>query len=742
MRLSKLLPWRMLLQRAAHRYGFIDPVLFLARMRRFSQPSDVAEPIELLRAGVSFHARGLLNTRAIQTNLDWVWPYWVERQFNPASPSFVPRAFSFSHVNLTHRNWTATGQPDVAVYPIVDPRGLVTPLYDGWSLDFWLIGSDGARLLPSKLEQVKQTLAMDDDLVVATTASTEGLVLGSRAAVRFNAGQPELQVELTAKSEQAVQLVVAVRPYNPEGIQFVESASFTDQCLTVNGNTAIRFSDEPCGIHFSDYRHGDVLHHLHEDVALDGKCAVGMLTAAVQFDLESGRKTVQVSVPLQAEAERERARIGTASWKQVLGPAASLSLPDARYQYLYDAALRTTMLLSAGQVVPGPYTYKRFWFRDACLMMNALLAVNLPDRVARAFPTFIAQQKRDGYFQSQEGEWDSNGQVLWVCNRYEQLTGERLGGEILQSLAKAVRWFRRKRVHAPGTPHDGLLPAGFSAEHFGPNDYYYWDDYWAVAGLQGAAQIFQRRGDSRTADYCGQEAAAMSAAIARSLDAIPERRRKGGIPASPYRRLDSGAIGSMVADYPLQLVTLGDSALLSTCEYLMQHCFHDGAFFQDMIHSGQNIYLTLDIAQTLLRHRDTRYRDLLEKVAALASSTGQWPEAVHPLTGGGCMGDGQHGWAAAEWLMVIRNLFVREEGEHLVIGNGILPRWLETNEPLHFGPTLTPFGAVGVTITESPRQVAVEGRWFGEPPRLSVEVPGYRTFDLDPAEPRQPLVAS
>ena len=95
---------------------------------------------------VLFHARGLINTKAIQNNLDWVWPYWVERQFNPADVSFIPRAFSFSHINLTHRNWTAVGLPDVPYYPIVDPRGLVTPHFDGWSLDFWLIGPRRRRL--------------------------------------------------------------------------------------------------------------------------------------------------------------------------------------------------------------------------------------------------------------------------------------------------------------------------------------------------------------------------------------------------------------------------------------------------------------------------------------------------------------------------------------------------------------------------------------------------------------------
>lgn len=98
----RFLPWQFLVKHAARRYGVIDPASLLARMRRFAQPSEVAEPLELLRAGIIFHARGLVNAKAIQHNLDWVWPHWVERQFDPDSTSFVPRAFSFSHINLTH----------------------------------------------------------------------------------------------------------------------------------------------------------------------------------------------------------------------------------------------------------------------------------------------------------------------------------------------------------------------------------------------------------------------------------------------------------------------------------------------------------------------------------------------------------------------------------------------------------------------------------------------------------------
>jgi hypothetical protein len=161
----------------------------------------------------------------------------------------------------------------------------------------------------------------------------------------------------------------------------------------------------------------------------------------------------------------------------------------------------------------------------------------------------------------------------------------------------------------------------------------------------------------------------------------------------------------------------------------MENCFHSGAFFQDMIHSGINIYLTLAIAQTFLRCGDSRYRGLIDKTAELASPTGQWPEAIHPITGGGCMGDGQHGWAAAEWIIMIRNLFVREEGDQIIIGSGVFPRWLESGETLMFGPTLAGGGRITVRLHqpggEGPVYVDIETTDMHSDTEYRIEVPGY-----------------
>jgi hypothetical protein len=736
--LERWIPWKFLAKRILHSYGFPDPFILLTKLYQFSEPSEVQTPIELLRAGIAFHTRGLINTKIIQNNLDWVWPFWVEKQFNPADASFMPRAYSLTHVNLTHRNWTAVGQPDLPLYPLVAPRGLVTPLYDGWSIDFWIYRDPEQWLLPSRSTHVDQTLEFDPELAVHTRSRGPAMELISRVWME-NHDSPTAVVHVRGTSERRAYLAVSLRPYNPEGIQFIEAIAYDakDRVWLVNKKTQVRMSDAPEKVLFSNYTHGDVIHRFMEDQSKTGiECRVGMATSSALFSLEENLpRELQLRIPLDEEFKGHPppAKSSSSTWRTVLEESAQLQIPDERISFLYQAAARTLVLLSAGDIVPGPYTYRRFWFRDACLMINAMLSLGLKERVFRLLNSFISRQQRSGYFRSQEGEWDSNGQVLWIFDRYLQLTGNELPEQWAAATFKGARWIVRKRIPKGGGEHGGLLPPGFSAEHLGPNDYYYWDDFWGLAGLKAAARIAGQGGMPERERAFLREAEDFEKTILDSIDRIPERRKQGAIPASPHRRMDSGAVGSLVADYPLQITAVGDAAVAMTVEFLMSRCFYAGGFFQDMIHSGINAYLTLCIAQTLLRNGDARHRDLVESVAGLASSTGQWPEAIHPKTGGGCMGDGQHGWAAAEWIQIIRNSFIREEGDSLIIGSGIFPRWMHASAELIFGPTPTPFGDVGISIStkESPPSVKIDAAWRGKAPRVEIRIPGFRPMRVE-----------
>ena len=730
----KWFPWRYIVRHAARRHGFIDPIALLASLHRFAQPSEVGEPIELLRAGVVLHARGLINSRIIQHNLDWLWPYWVERQFDPHDDAFIPRAFSITHINLTHRNWTAVGVPDCDELPIVDPRGLLTPFWDGWSLDSWIVTDDHRQLLPSRLPAVSQQLDYDQGLAVQTDMALDDMTLRLRAQVQIVAGMPQCLLEISAEAGTAAWLVLALRPYNPEGISFVHDLVLAkdQRGWTVNGEQQVIFSDPAERHQLSTYGHGDVLLHLHDRQAEEkGECDVGMLTGAALFRIEPGvPRMLAVSVPL--DHVRAKRPVPAVSWPDSLQGHCALRIADQRLQFLYEAALRTLILHSPDEVYPGPYTYKRFWFRDAAFIIHGLLCSGMFDRAERALHLFSRRQTRSGYFLSQEGEWDSNGEALWIYCRFCEMTGRPPHPDWLEPIRRGARWIVGKRTdEKKESPHAGLLPAGFSAEHLGPNDYYYWDDFWGVAGLAAAGRLMSLAGDHRAAAEFAQAADTFMRAIERSLAQVTLRLDQQVLPASPYRRLDAGAIGSVVTGYPLQLCTPKDPRLLNTVEFLLDKCMVQGGFFQDMIHSGINAYLTLHLAQVLLRAGDPRYLELMEVVAGLASPTGQWPEAIHPRTLGGCMGDGQHSWAAAEWLVMMRNCFVREEGVGLILGAGVAPQWFAGGEPLVFGPAPTSFGTVSLRLEsrdEGPGNkvlVTWQGQWHAEPPPIEVRLPGF-----------------
>ncbi|MFW6137624.1 MAG: hypothetical protein ACOC7U_00475 [Spirochaetota bacterium] len=736
----KWFPWRFIIKRAARSRGFIDPLSLFSRFRSFAQPSEVMAPMELLRAGALFQARGLINSQAIQHNLDWVWPYWIEQQFNPRKDSFIPRAFTLTHINITNRNWTAVGIPGFSEMPVVDPRGLVMPFFDSWSIDAWIVTSAGEVLLPSRAAGVSQKLDMGENgnIRVITEAKVPGMVLEVQAEAVLEDHKLCCRVTFWGYSGSSAWLVVSVRPCNPEGVSFIHHIRSPNGVhgFTVNRTQSLFFNTAPQQYRFSNYQQGDVFHHLPPGELFPAEgceetCRVGMATGAALFGLTPGSKTeVTATVPLS------EAKTGSISpqetWKKSLNGRCRMEVPGKQYRFLYKAALRTLVLHTPGEVYAGCYTYKRFWFRDAAIITYALMCAGFLDRAEGLLNRFVCLQHASGYFVSQEGEWDSNGQVLWAMETYCRFAGKKPPQEWARAVRRAAKWIQRKRLSEHRTsPHAGLLPPGFSAEHLGTSDYYYWDDFWSVAGLRGAAHMMEMLGYAEEAEEFEQEEQDLLECIEKSLERASSRIGRKAMPASPYRRLDSGSVGSLSAGHPLLIFGPRDSRLLDTVDYLMQNCFMQNGFFHDISHSGINPYLTLHTAQVMMRAGDSRFFALVDRVAGLASPTGQWPEAIHPWTGSGCMGDGQHVWAAAEWVMMLRNCFVREEQEgRLVLCSGVKISWLENRESIRFGPAPTRMGSITLNISIEKNKIIVswDAEWHRTQPEIEVCIPGYRSI--------------
>jgi hypothetical protein len=325
-----------------------------------------------------------VNSKAIQHNLDWVWPYWVERQFNPRDLSFVPRAFSFSHVNLTHRNWTAVGLPELPVFPIVDPRGLVTPLHR------WLVagrlgaGDDGRCLLPSRAKAGRQWQDMDNGVRIHTATEADGLSLDSSAWVELESGIPVCKLRLRARADTRATLILSLRPNNPEGVSFINELRLgeaRDRWL-IDGAREVRFSRPAARHHVSDYRNGDVHIHLRDRDDQDhGRCDVGMVTAAALFPFEAGEQgEIIASIPL---ASAPLPALAADDWHTEHSGRCRLECPEPHYQFLYDAAVTSLILHSPGDVYPGP-VYLQAILVSRCCVYHSRLAVRRPGGACRA----------------------------------------------------------------------------------------------------------------------------------------------------------------------------------------------------------------------------------------------------------------------------------------------------------------------------------------------------------------------
>src|SRR5439155_1947885 len=235
----------------------------------------------------------------------------------------------------------------------------------------------------------------------------------------------------------------------------------------------------------------------------------------------------------------------------------------------------------------------------------------------------------------------------------------------------------------------------------------------SLRGLLDGADLLEAAGDERAADRARDWGGALRADIERSLRVVAERLGQAVIPAGPRRRVDPAMIGSLVACYPLRLMASDDPVLAATADVVRdQFCLGD-AFFQSISHTGLGTYLTMQLALVELEAGDRRALDRLAWMLGAATPTFTWPEAIHPQLPGGCMGDGHHGWAAADFLSFVRNLLVREVGDlatpALALCSMLPDDWWGRALEVHDAPTHA--GTLSYAV-----------RWHGERPALLWEL--------------------
>ena len=704
-------------------------------------------PTELIPLNTMQISRGLLNFTLLQSLEGWVLPYWAERQYDPADAGFIPRSHLGLSINVTHRNWTAVGDTSCEAEPVVDPAGAVMPLRNRWTSECWLKCGTGVYF-PSRSGKVRQSLR--DGLPIVMTGYEYGEIrLDQTVYVNGSTLFQEVSVTNAGGIPEECTLAFAIRPFNAEGACLLRDIRFEsgDNSFILDGTERFMLPGPPDSVRFSNYAGGDSAELFAAGSGPAGisartECPAGLANgyAAYALRLAPGEhRSLRATMSLDGkEAARGDVRQAEAAWRSLLGSGTEITTPDEHVNTILWASLATLLMLTDGDsITPGPWTYHQFWFRDAAVMLRALDEFGFHGQAHAVILAFPSRQETSGYFRSQQGEWDSNGQALWTAWKHAVLSHDTsfLPG-LIDPLGKGALWISRKRREeaAPGVL-PGLMPPGLSAEHLGLADRYFWDNWWSAAGLEAYARLCRLTGRKTEEQSTRRELQEYRRDIERAVASVQTSKGIDVIPAGPSRGIDCGMIGSCAPWYPLQQYPPGDTRMRRTLEMLGRRYFLDGLFFQEFIHSGKNPYLTLQIAQAWLYAGERElFWTMFTQVLRHASPTLNYPEAIHPLTGGGTMGDGHHGWAAAEVALSLRSAFVREVWTQesdvplLVLLGGAPREWFLPGRNFAIRRAPVPGGVVSLRADSTEENLCVEieyeKRSEGGAEKWSLQIPG------------------
>ncbi|MCW2989809.1 MAG: Discoidin domain protein, partial [Solirubrobacterales bacterium] len=382
-----------------------------------------------------------------------------------------------------------------------------------------------------------------------------------------------------------------------------------------------------------------------------------------------------------------------ARWRAALAGGTVIELPERAVADAWRASV--VQLLEPRYVLDGHWVqavnqlqYHSFWLRDTAIIAQALDLAGIPVPAREDLEYFAQWQQADGLFISRPAQMDGLGQALWGLGEHVRLSGDAaFAAAQLPGVQRAVAWLQGARAKdplglvPPSDPHDNELVAGHLAG----------DDFWAVAGLDAAADLADAAARPDLAAAWRAERDDLRATVTALL-----RKHGGAIPPA----LDAHGgndWGNLWAAWPYPVLAPGDAQVTATLRRVRNRFAEGIATYGASLHG----YVGFRVFETeLARGAQRKVVDgLYAELAHLTSTDGCFEMGTRPY-GRRLIADNlaPHAWCSAELVALLRNMLVRERADGLQLLAALSPAWLGRGRLVAVRSAPTSHGPVDVAL--------------------------------------------
>jgi hypothetical protein len=427
--------------------------------------------------------------------------------------------------------------------------------------------------------------------------------------------------------------------------------------------------------------------------------AAATLVYAMPVQPLAGGAAAPALAPIRAQSfDAVRAGVD-GGWRALFTRGIGLDLPERKVSDTFYSGLRTIL---EGRYVAGGFTvqtvnalqYHFFLLRDGAMMTDALELAGYQAQAAENLRFFAAWQRADGLFISRSGQYDGIGQALWALGEHARRSGDAAWARAqLPAVAAAEAWIARSRA----ADRYSLLPAGNPRDNEFVAGHLFGDDFWAVAGLDAAAALARVAGEPGSAAAWQAQADDLRAAVRRQVQRV--RGRFGGAIPPAVDAAGGFDWGNLWAAWPDAVLAPADPAVSATLRRVRSR-FAEGIATFGGARPNLHDYLGFRVFETELeRGQQADVVAGLYSTLAHTTATNTGFETAEPYASRAAdVNLAPHGWFAAEYVELVRNMLVREDGSALDLMSALPPGWLAPGR--HVGVTHAPtlYGPVDVSI--------------------------------------------